>query len=657
MTSSVPPACHGTGPSVKPGRRGAPISLDPGRGFPYIPPVQRVPRPRIRYLDGSRFRRALIAGARQVMEHRRELNAINVFPVADGDTGSNMGGTLGSIVDGIRPSRETAFHRMLRAIADHALSGARGCSGTILAQFFHGLAVELSGPGRVSTRIFGLGVQRAIAYPYDAVAEPREGTILTVLRDWGEKVAEWSGRSDDFIEVLHHAYRAARASLARTTEKLAVLASAGVVDAGAQGLVHMLGGITRFIATGRIRGMDEARFDEEPQSAHVEEVAEDPVFRYCTQFVVEGSDMDPRLLRRELAGLGDSLIIAGSAARAKVHVHTDWPATAMRIVDRHGTVVSQKVEDMRAQFRAAHAPHRDIALVVDSSCDLPAEEWERHAIHCIPCQVTMGGKTYLDKLTMTPDLLFTVLRETRRDSAAGYPTTSQPAPADFRGRYEFLLAHYRHVISLSLSSALSGTFDAARTGARMAGSGDEVHLERRVEVFDSLSTSIGLGLLARRAGEAIEAGAGRDEVATLVRDLIPRLRIHLAVRSLEGLVRSGRVSRLKGRIANLLHLKPLIRLSADTGGKPVQGSTVLGVRGGRRKILALMKAELDPAVPTEFAITHANSLSDALWFKSRIMESFTAAREPFVVEATSVLAVHVGEGAVGIAYILPREGP
>jgi uncharacterized protein len=261
----------------------------------------------------------------------------------------------------------------------------------------------------------------------------------------------------------------------------------------------------------------------------------------------------------------------------------------------------------------------------------------------------MNGKTYLDKLTMTPDLLFTVLRETRRDRAAGHPTTSQPAPADFRGRYEFLLSHYRHVISLSLSSALSGTFDAARTGARMAGPG--------VEVFDSMSTSVGLGLLARRAGEAIEAGAGRDEVATLVRDLIPRLRIHLAVRSLESLVRSGRVSRLKGRIANLLHLKPLIRLSAETGGKAVQGSTVLGVRGGRRKILALMKAELDPAVPTEFAITHANSLSDALWFKKRIEESFTCAREPFVVEATSVLAVHVGEGAVGIAWILPRKGP
>jgi uncharacterized protein len=609
--------------------------------------VHPLPRPRIRYLDGTRFRRALVAGARQVIEHRSQLNAINVFPVADGDTGTNMGGTLGSIVDGMRPSREAAMHRTLRAIADLALSGARGCSGTILAQFLHGLAEELSSAPRISTRVFGLGVQRAIAYPYEAVAEPREGTILTVLRDWGEKVREWSERSDDFIEVLHHAFRAARASLARTTEKLAVLASAGVVDAGAQGLVHMLAGITRFIATGRIREMDDARFDAAAEVPAVEEVAEDPVFRYCTQFVLEGSDIEPGRLRRELAALGDSLIIAGSAARAKVHLHTESPAQAFRIVDRHGTVASQKVEDMRAQYRAAHTPHPGIALVVDSSCDLPAETWEKHSIHCIPCQLVMNGKTYLDKLTMTPDLLFTVVREARRDRSAGHPTTSQPTPGDFRGRYEFLLAHYSHVISLSLSSGLSGTFDAARTGARLAGPA--------VEVIDSMSTSIGLGLLARRAGEAIDAGAGRDEVAALVRDLIPRLRVHLAVRTLDSLVRSGRVSRLKGRVANLLHLKPLIRLSAATGGKAVQGSTVLGVKGGRKKILELMRSELDPAVPTEFAITHVNALPDALWFKKQIEENFTPAREPFVVEATSVLAIHVGEGAVGIAYILPRR--
>ena len=210
-------------------------------------------RPRIRYLNGLRLRRALIAGARHLMAHREHLNRINVFPVADGDTGANMAGTMRAVVQGILPSRERGIHRMLRTIADLALSGARGCSGTILAQFLHGLAQEMADAANVTTRIFGSGVRRAVAYPYEAVSEPREGTILTVLRDWSDALSEWAARSDDFAEVLNHAYAAALRSLEATREKLAVLTRAGVVDAGAQGLVHLLAGITAFITEGRIR--------------------------------------------------------------------------------------------------------------------------------------------------------------------------------------------------------------------------------------------------------------------------------------------------------------------------------------------------------------------------------------------------------------------
>ena len=603
--------------------------------------MDRTSRPKIHYLNGARFRRALIAGAKQVMENRGTLNAINVFPVADGDTGTNMAGTLGYVVEGIVPLKERAFDRMLRAVADLALSGARGCSGTILAQFLHGLAEEISDAVRVTTRSFGLGVQKAVVYPWEAVSEPREGTILTVLREWGAAIYEWSTRTDDFVELLGHAYHAARKSLERTRDTLAVLKMAGVVDAGAQGLVHMLGGITGFITTGRIRELDRHAASSALEPEVPSEVVENPSFRYCTQFAVEGTAIGIPALREELAGLGDSLIVAGSSRKARVHIHSNAPSQVFRRVDRHGTVTSQRVEDMEAQFRAAHTPHRDIALVVDSSCDLPADVWERHIIHLVPCLLLFDGKTYLDKLTITPEMLFALVRETRH----GYPTTSQPAPADFRGRYEFLLRHYRSVISLSMPASISGTYDSARTGARLAGG--------HVEVIDTKTTSIGLGLIARRAAEAVERGASREEVISLVHELIPRVRIHLAVSSLDSLIRSGRVGRMKGLAANLMGLTPLILLAAETEGKPVQGATVRGVRNGRRKILQILREEIDPRLPAEFAIAHANAYDDAAWFKAMLEENFTLAREPFIVEATSVLAVHIGEGAVGVASLLP----
>jgi uncharacterized protein len=386
--------------------------------------------PRIRYLNGLRFRRALIAGARRLIDNRDRINSINVFPVADGDTGSNMAGTLGFIVNGITTSRERAMDRMLRAVADLALSGARGCSGTILAQFFHGLAQELTDSVRVSTRGFGLGVRRAVEYPWDAVSQPREGTILTVLRDWGNTVYEWSERTDDFVELLQEAYRTASESLEQTKETLAVLTLAGVVDAGAQGLVHVLAGITQFIAAGRINEMDGTSAEPGPEDQEVSgEAVENPEFRYCTQFVMEDCGVSIAQMRQELSGMGNALIVAGSPRRAKIHIHSNTPALVFQHVVPHGKIAGHRVEDMRAQYRAAHVAHPGIAIAVDSACDLPAEVLDEHTVHIIPCLLRLDGRTYIDKFSITPTILFSLLRSGRE-----HPTTSQPSPADFRNR-------------------------------------------------------------------------------------------------------------------------------------------------------------------------------------------------------------------------------
>jgi DegV family protein with EDD domain len=373
------------------------------------------------------------------------------------------------------------------------------------------------------------------------------------------------------------------------------------------------------------------------------EVVENPSRRYCTQFVVEGSGFDVGGLRGELVSLGDSLIIAGSGTKAKIHIHSDSPDAVFHKASSRGSITSQRIEDMAAQFRAAHVPHADIAIVVDSSCDLPAEDWEKNDIYMVPIVLNLEGRSYLDKYTITPEAFFSLIH----DGARGHPTTSQPAPAEYRGRFEFLLRHYSSVISLSISSGISGTFDAAKSGARLAG-GD-------VTVIDSKTTSIGLGLLARRIAEAVRAGASKEEAVRLAESLVSRVRVHLAARSLEALVRSGRVGRAKGFAANLLHLAPLIRLNAATDGKPVQGPLFMGVRDGVRKILRHMEREIGGGRPTDFAVAHANAKGNADWFRDRIVKSFSPRREPYVVDATTVLAAHIGEGAVGVGYIL-EEG-
>src|SRR5437762_218029 len=199
------------------------------------------------YLDGRRLSRSVIAGARFVAERAEPLNKFNVFPVPDGDTGSNLAATLQKIAAGIARLRERHVRRMCQALADEALGGARGNSGAILAQFFSGLCEGLPDRPRVSTRDFGAAALSAAESAYHAIARPVEGTILTVIRDWARRVSERARDVPDFAEILPDSLKEAKRSLENTPKQMKALQKAGVVDAGAQGFVYLLEGIVRYV--------------------------------------------------------------------------------------------------------------------------------------------------------------------------------------------------------------------------------------------------------------------------------------------------------------------------------------------------------------------------------------------------------------------------
>ncbi|HEX9149929.1 MAG TPA: DAK2 domain-containing protein, partial [Thermoanaerobaculia bacterium] len=194
----------------------------------------------IGYLDGRRLSRAVIAGAHFVGQRAEPLNKINVFPVPDGDTGTNLATTLQKIAAGIARVRERHVRRVSTAVADEALAGARGNSGAILAQFFSGFCEGLPDRPRITTSDFGDAVVRAADSAYGAIARPVEGTILTVIRDWARYVANRAKDIRDFAVILPDSLKEAKRSLENTPKQMAALRKAGVVDAGAQGFVYLL---------------------------------------------------------------------------------------------------------------------------------------------------------------------------------------------------------------------------------------------------------------------------------------------------------------------------------------------------------------------------------------------------------------------------------
>jgi DAK2 domain fusion protein YloV len=325
--------------------------------------------------------RHLVAGALDHLESRRqEINDLNVFPVADGDTGDNMALTLQSVVDeldvvldeGISLD-ELGRDELVRRLARAALLGARGNSGVILSQLIRGATEELvARPGElISPPLIAAALAGAARRGYDSVRQPVEGTVLTVVREMAgaaaHAVAQLAPRElgapvdeDEqaiaLAAVLGEAIAAGQRALDEGPELLAALKEAGVVDAGGFGLLVMFAGVIRTLRRGQpgedfdIRHYDAARLE---QVSH-----ESETYRYCTNFAVIGRDLDAQRVRRQLAEIGDSIIVVvGDERTLKIHVHTDEPDRAMGLFDGLGEVSRVDVADMDAQVAAHAAAH------------------------------------------------------------------------------------------------------------------------------------------------------------------------------------------------------------------------------------------------------------------------------------------------------------
>ena len=595
--------------------------------------------PGIRYLDGQRLRRAVVAGARFVVERAEPLNRINVYPVPDGDTGTNMAMTLTRIARRAAEGTERDARSAAASIADEAVAGARGNSGAILAQFLTGFSEAVPAKARIDTGEFGQAVVRGAESARNAIQRPQEGTILTVLRDWAQSVAAAAVQVRDFGALLSGSLAAARESLARTPEKLALLKKSGVVDAGAQGFVYLLEGIVRYVRDAARRALPEppenvaaATFDRSPESI---------MFRFCTEALLEGVALDRDALRRKLALLGDSLVIAGSAARMRVHVHTNEPEIVFAQLAELAAVAQTKVEDMRQQHEQRFDRNRAsrVAVVTDSACDLPDAILEELNVHFVPLRVHFGMENALDRVTIRASEFYARFAVEKE-----YPKTSQPPAADFRQLYESLAEHHGAIVSIHLSGALSGTFQAAVNAARGIP-------DTEILAVDSGNASIAEGLVVRAAAEAVRGGATAAEAARIAREAATRVRLFVAVPTIEHLVRGGRVSAGKGRLARALGLLPVLTVGRD--GRAASAGMRLGYRRAVRTMMRLLFSAAGAGDGHRFGVVHADALDQAEALAREIRGRYPSS-DVIVLECSPVLGAHGGPGALGVA-VLPAS--
>lgn len=314
-----------------------------------------------RIIDGDAFKNAIVNARSYLGSRKAEVDALNVFPVPDGDTGTNMYLTLSSAAEAVEGQSGLTLGRASELVSHGALMGARGNSGVILSQILRGVSKYLAGKDAISADEIALALDEAVATAYKAVMKPVEGTILTVLRGFrdGARVA-LSSPDPDVLQVLGYALQEARDVLERTPDMLAVLRQAGVVDAGGKGLVFVAEGVLeslssvggKQIAVGEYRAAPKGP-EAGPPRLHVHEIlTADIEFPYDVQLLVGGSDISIDDLREKLTPLGDSLLVVGSGDLVRVHVHTDRPDLAIGICLGFGPLSDVTVDNMVEQAKA-----------------------------------------------------------------------------------------------------------------------------------------------------------------------------------------------------------------------------------------------------------------------------------------------------------------
>ncbi len=592
---------------------------------------------RIAEIDGKRLYYTFIAGANKIIENQVKLNKINVFPVRDGDTGTNMVSTIRAVIESTKPDK--SYKITADRIAESTLLNARGNSGIIFAQFLYGVSNETDNLSKVSIDHFIESVKNSVRYVYEAVAEPVEGTMLTIIKTWAEFMDSNRSKFSDFNQLFVNSMEILEKALKETKSKLDVLAKANVVDAGANAFVYFIEGIIEFIRSKNIRKLIQARAKTEIFPEIEEHIPEEVGLRYCTEAMIKDVQIGQKSLSGLLQKHGDSVVVAGAEKTRRIHVHTDHPAKLFDELQEYGTITFQKADDMLRQSEAVYSRKWNIALVTDSACDLPQDLIDKYQIHMLPLNIFFGDNHYLDKTTIQPEQFYKRLK-----SEKVFPKTAQINEVSFKNLYSHLASYYDAIIAVHLTGKFSGTF----FNSQKAGEKISKEFKKPIAVIDSKNLSGALGLTILRIAREIEKGESFENIVHKADKWVKDSRIYVSVKTLKYMVRGGRVSPWKGLIAKILNVNPIV--SMDKDGKSLVFGKTYSQKSNMEKVMNHIQEITSEKKVWNYIVLHANNEGAAEWY-AKEMKQITEKEPVSIVNISPVIGANAGIGAASVAFM------
>lgn len=324
----------------------------------------------IQYIDGKRFRDMFVSGANNLQNHKDLVDKLNVFPVPDGDTGTNMSLTISYAIKELSKVENDDITDIGKALSKGSLMGARGNSGVILSQIIRGIAKSIEGKENLNVVDLANALKNGSDTAYKAVIKPIEGTILTVVRESGEYAVKVAKPNMDMIEFLELVAKKANESLNKTPELLKALKEAGVVDSGGKGLVLIYEGMLSSLKGSNIESVEGGTSSNVEVNVEQNISSEDIKFQYCTEFILESDKIDDLAVREMYMKFGDSLAVVGDEGVIKVHVHTNDPGLAIQEALKYGQLLTIKIENMKLQHE------NKVLNETAQTKDIPVEEKE-----------------------------------------------------------------------------------------------------------------------------------------------------------------------------------------------------------------------------------------------------------------------------------------
>ena len=590
----------------------------------------------IQYINSSLFLEGMKNGIFAVVNAQEKLNSINVFPVADGDTGTNLCLSLYPIINITNSQTEKTVGSLLEKIADKLIDHSRGNSGSILAQFFQGMSDSAVDIEQFDTYQFLKSLKMGNRYAREALSEPVDGTILTVIDKFSESFEDSYSKeiNKDFSEIFSKVMITTKEAVAETKNQLDVLRDSNVEDAGAKGFYILMNGFFEFIVNGVSQKEPSSQknfLDHQPEEIYPD--SDEIEFQYCTECIISGNEIDRRKIKEILLKHGNSIVVAGTKNKIKAHIHTDNPSFVFDEMKKFGTISSEKADDMKKQNKIIKNQTKSFAVITDSAADITDKDIEELDINIIPIRIQLGQKSYLDKVTITPDEFF---KELLVNTAQ--PTTSQPSVGEFRRHFQYLASHYNDVLSISVTGSISGTLQASESAAK------KIKADGNIFTYNSLNASLGQGQIAVYAAKCAKNGKDIHSTLKELNTIRKNTKTFGLIPNLKYAVQGGRVPKTVKLIADIFRLTPILVSTDD--GLIVTRKFLFGKNRILKKFAKYIAENISYSKKVNISIGHAIAYEDAKTLKKFLETEIEQINEFKITELGTAIGVHGGPGAI-----------